>query len=58
MASKKTALVEGGQGQVTEGEGHSGIRLFFSFSFFGSFLSVVFKSISPINSYAASDGQW
>lgn len=27
-------VVEGGQGQVREGEGHSGIRLFFSFFLF------------------------
>ena len=41
VASRKTAvMVEGGQGQIREGEGHSGIRLFF-FPFF-VFLAVFY----------------
>lgn len=62
VASRKTAvMVEGGQGQIREGEGHSSIRLFFfSFLFFWQFFicgvsSLCFESIRIQQAMASGD---
>lgn len=50
-------VVEGGQGQVREGEGHSGIRLFFFFSivFYLWCLSLCLESIRMQQAMASGD---
>ena len=55
-------MVEGGQGQVTEGEGHSGIRLFFFlFLFLAVFypwcLRVFLQSIRMQQAMASGDSR-